>query len=37
MNLHQKLRYHIFRTAQLTDKVRLVYLERSNAVVSHAA
>lgn len=33
--LYQKLGYHIFRTAQLSDRVRLVYLERSNAAVSH--
>jgi ribosomal protein S18 acetylase RimI-like enzyme len=29
LHLYQKLGYQIFRTAQLTDKVKLVYLEKT--------
>jgi ribosomal protein S18 acetylase RimI-like enzyme len=32
--LYQKLGYHIFRTQQLTAKVAIVYLEKSNSLVS---
>jgi ribosomal protein S18 acetylase RimI-like enzyme len=34
--LYQKLGYQTFRTAQLTDKVLLVYLEKLNALTAEA-